>query len=222
MSKDSTQSDMKESDFDIDMDEDDLLDEDGLVQVAEDGQDAGLEFDKLDNNRFAPLMDGGACDSDSGAAVFDLGHGINDSGGRVQEVQTVQMVGAPITAVVGASFQGDGADSNINPVNSKAPLLVLSPRVVINELKETRGARDAWVAGTPVKKKHTDQTTPNAASASASSPLWRSLRRAGSVDEDSLDQASRLVAKRNLENLEGTPFDNSIINFSSRQITDNF
>lgn len=71
-----------------------------------------------------------------------------------------------------------------------------------------------------VKKKHADTIT-KVVSAEESTPLRRSLCREGSVDEDYVERASRLVAKRNLEDMEGKLYENSVLNFSCRKITDN-
>jgi hypothetical protein len=52
-----------------------------------------------------------------------------------------------------------------------------------------------------------------------SPPLRRSKRREASMDEDSTTRASKLVAKRNLEENDGKIYSNSILSFSDKHIT---
>lgn len=52
-------------------------------------------------------------------------------------------------------------------------------------------------------------------------PERRSSRRSASANEDSLAKAERLVAKKNLEDNDGTPFHNSFLTLSDDLITDN-
>lgn len=56
---------------------------------------------------------------------------------------------------------------------------------------------------------------------SSLTPLRRSLRRQGSIDEDSTERAAKLVAKKNLEKPAGNDFDNSILTFSDKHVADN-
>ena len=60
-----------------------------------------------------------------------------------------------------------------------------------------------------------------AAGSSQFTPLRRSKRREATADEDSIERASRLVAKRNLEVDEGKHYSNSILSFSNEHISDN-
>lgn len=52
-------------------------------------------------------------------------------------------------------------------------------------------------------------------------PGRRSMRRASSIDEDSCDMASRLVAKRNLDFQQGTSFVNSFLSFHDKLVINN-
>lgn len=127
----------------------------------------------------------------------------------------------------GSSKTSDGCfgrrGGSVEHAGANSPFLALSPLVemAINEHKEIKSSGMNMVsAGGLVGKKQTD-TIPNGVSVQASTPLRRSLRRAGSVDEDSLDRASRLVAKRNLEDVEGKSYNSSILNFPSKLLADN-
>lgn len=101
----------------------------------------------------------------------------------------------------------DGRKDNVVE-NSVYPYLARGPLLekAINEFKKIKGS---------MKKKGTDgislenTTKPFSLTRDLSTPLRRSLRRARSVDEDSLGQASLLVAKRNLEASKGNTYENS-------------
>lgn len=56
-------------------------------------------------------------------------------------------------------------------------------------------------------------------SQSSLSPLRRSKRRQDTADEDSVERASRLTAKKNLENMEGNNYKNSLLSLSNEQCT---
>lgn len=58
--------------------------------------------------------------------------------------------------------------------------------------------------------------------ASLITPERRSKRTAANSDEDSLQRAARLVAKKNLEEQEGKIYDNSFLSLSVKSITDNY
>ncbi|CAL5007036.1 unnamed protein product [Urochloa decumbens] len=54
------------------------------------------------------------------------------------------------------------------------------------------------------------------ASGNIGTPLRRSKRHEASVDEDSIERAARLVAKKNMEVDEGKPYNNSILSLSQK------
>ncbi|TVU13446.1 hypothetical protein EJB05_40503, partial [Eragrostis curvula] len=90
--------------------------------------------------------------------------------------------------------------------NTEIPSLALGPLLekAINELKRSKGPIKKGAAeGSTVDNLVTKPVKSTTSANIQPSPLRRSLRRAASVDEDSIEKASRLVAKKNLECVEG-------------------
>lgn len=109
-------------------------------------------------------------------------------------------------------LKGDLADytrldggGNYSLANSESPFMALSPLLekAINELKETKSLGRHKDIGGRSGQKPPEPARATVGTGESFTPLRRSLRRVGSVDEDSLERASRLVAKRNLEVLGG-------------------
>ncbi|TVU16778.1 hypothetical protein EJB05_36933, partial [Eragrostis curvula] len=92
--------------------------------------------------------------------------------------------------------------------DSETPSLALGPLLekALKELKESKGSvKDRTTNGSSVEKRVTLPSKATTPIGDLSSPLRRSSRRAATVDEDSAERASRLVAKRNLETIEACP-----------------
>ncbi|TVU36602.1 hypothetical protein EJB05_18541, partial [Eragrostis curvula] len=87
----------------------------------------------------------------------------------------------------------------------ETPSFALGPLLekAINELKGSKDASKKIVTdGSSAENKVAKPVKVTTPISNMSTPLRRSVRRAGSVDEDSTDRASRMVAKRNLDDTE--------------------
>ncbi|TVU42878.1 hypothetical protein EJB05_09301, partial [Eragrostis curvula] len=158
----------------------------------------------------APCSEGAWYVSDVNLVASGV-HEVCATGGNAVEVVAVASsalsacaTGGIDDVAVGDHAEPDGGEKKMVE-DPETPSLALGPLLerAINELKGSKGSTRMKVTdGSTVENKVVKPDKAITPIGDMSTPLRRSLRRAGSVDEDSTDRASRMVAKRNLEDIE--------------------
>ncbi|TVU29826.1 hypothetical protein EJB05_21413, partial [Eragrostis curvula] len=116
------------------------------------------------------------------------------------------VAGCALVACTASGHECKGEKDGKAVTDPETPSLALGPLLekALEELKGSKGLAAGKVTGGSSMEKVVMQPSLSITpTGNSSTPLRRSLRRAGTVDEHSSDRASRLVAKRNLEDTEG-------------------
>lgn len=199
--KGNSQGEMKEALSSDDMEDDDLLDDEWVTNSI---QHQGLGSTTMDGAAvvLAPGSQNVLDKAESSANMGVMPACVEDEREAAREDR--EIAAFEHTEQVGANDRVVG--DLISPSLARGPFLEKD----INGLKEVTSSRkkkaaEGWlVQDTSVSPAH---------SGGLLTPLRRSARQAGSVDEDSLGRASRLAAKRNLDATEGNFYENSFLNF---------